>query len=76
MNFKRNKKDILSEGNLNRREEKFWQGAGIREMIFKYAGTKISDFEFLLNRKLKKDLLLELEKNIYIILSLRDILEN
>lgn len=45
-------------------------------MIFQYAGIKISDSEFLLNRKQKRDLLLELKKNIYIILSLRDILEN
>lgn len=46
-------KDILPEGILNRRKEKFWQGAGIKEMISQYAETKISDSEFLLNRKLK-----------------------
>ncbi|MCD6192328.1 MAG: asparagine synthase [Candidatus Aminicenantes bacterium] len=40
---------------VNRRKEKFWQGAGVWEMIADYAEEKISDEEFVNSRIIKEN---------------------
>lgn len=46
-------RDVLPEKILNRGKEKFWQGSGVKELLFDYANLKITDSEFNLNRTLK-----------------------
>jgi len=43
---------VLPESVLWRKKAKFWEGAGVSEMIASHANTKISDREFLKNRTL------------------------
>lgn len=45
-------RDILPEKILNRKKEKFWQGSGLKELLYDYANLKITDTEFNLNRTL------------------------
>lgn len=46
-------RDVLPEKILNRGKEKFWQGSGVKELLFDYANSKITDSEFNLNQTLK-----------------------
>jgi len=43
---------LLPERVLNRRKAKFWEGAGVMELIAQYADKKISDSDFQRERKL------------------------
>lgn len=45
--------DILPEKISNRGKEKFWQGSGLKELLYDYANAKITDSDFNLNRTLK-----------------------
>ncbi|MGB4293929.1 MAG: asparagine synthase-related protein [Bacteroidales bacterium] len=42
--------DILPEKVLNRTKAKFWEGAGVKDLILRYAEGKIKDSEFLKER--------------------------
>jgi len=45
----------LPERVLNRKKSKFWEGAGVGELIFEYADKKISDTEFAQERTLPNE---------------------
>ncbi|MEM2144413.1 MAG: asparagine synthase-related protein [Candidatus Jordarchaeaceae archaeon] len=51
-------KDILPLEIFNRKKEKFWQGSGVMTLLQEYSESKISDFEFQSNRKLKSGFLI------------------
>ncbi|GAB6282452.1 MAG: hypothetical protein STSR0008_11980 [Ignavibacterium sp.] len=39
-------KDFLPEGIIKRKKSKFWEGAGVQELISDYANQKINDYDF------------------------------
>lgn len=45
----------LPERVLNRKKSKFWEGAGVGELVFEYADKKISDNEFAQERTLPNE---------------------
>ncbi len=44
--------DALPDAILNRTKAKFWQGAGVEDMLAQYASEKVSDADFARERKL------------------------
>lgn len=51
-------KGILPEEVFNRKKAKFWEGAGVSELLSEYANQKISDYDFNKEKKLKNGWLL------------------
>jgi asparagine synthase (glutamine-hydrolysing) len=54
----------LPEVILNRPKAKFWQGAGVEEILSQYAEEKISDADFLKKRNLKNGWLLRTKEEL------------
>jgi asparagine synthase (glutamine-hydrolysing) len=54
----------LPEVILNRPKAKFWQGAGVQEVLSQYAEEKISDSDFLRRRSLKNGWILRTKEEL------------
>lgn len=50
--------DVLPESIVNRSKSKFWEGAGVEDLLAQYADTKISDADFARERYLPNGWLL------------------
>jgi asparagine synthase (glutamine-hydrolysing) len=54
----------LPERVLNRPKAKFWEGAGVKEIISTYADEKISSNDFRIERKLKNGWILNTKEEL------------
>ncbi len=55
----------LPEGILNRPKAKFWEGAGVKELISEYADQKITDHDFRKERELPNGWLINTKEELY-----------
>jgi asparagine synthase (glutamine-hydrolysing) len=63
--LRKSMEDLLPECILKRQKAKFWEGAGIQNLISDYASRKISDSDFRKERELKNGWLLNTKEEMY-----------